>query len=138
MVAGVAFINYDKTFNLQKTDLNLISEYLVQVGTAIKNVSMYEEAEKARKKAEESEQAKGRFLANMSHEIRTPMTAIIGYSEALLDDALTKQNREKFAQTIIRSSKHLLTVINDILDISKIESSKIDVETMDGRNGCNH
>ena len=131
VVAGVAFINYDKTFNLQKTDLNLISEYLVQVGTAIKNVSMYEEAEKARKKAEESEQAKGRFLANMSHEIRTPMTAIIGYSEALLDDALTKQNREKFAQTIIRSSKHLLTVINDILDISKIESSKIDVETMD-------
>lgn len=131
VVAGVAFINYDKTFDLKSEDLHSISEYLVQVGTAIKNVSMYEMAEKARKTAEESEQAKGRFLANMSHEIRTPMTAIIGYSEALLDDSLTKQNKEKFANTIIRSSRHLLTVINDILDISKIESSKIDVETMD-------
>lgn len=131
VVAGVAFINYDKSFHLKKPDLALISEYLVQVGTAIKNVSMYEMAEQARKTAEESEQAKGRFLANMSHEIRTPMTAIIGYSEALLDDSLTKNNREKFAHTIIRSSRHLLRVINDILDISKIESSKIDVETMD-------
>jgi signal transduction histidine kinase/DNA-binding response OmpR family regulator len=131
VIAGVAFINYQKSFDLKEADLTLISECLVQVGTAIKNVSMYEIAEQARKKAEESEQAKGRFLANMSHEIRTPMTAIIGYSEAMLDESLTKSNREKFANTIIRSSRHLLTVINDILDISKIESSKIDVETMD-------
>jgi signal transduction histidine kinase/DNA-binding response OmpR family regulator len=130
VVAGVAFINHQKTFHLNDADLKLISEYLVQVGTAIKNVSMYELAEQARKLAEQGEQAKGQFLANMSHEIRTPMTAIIGYSEALLDDSLSEQNKQQFTSTIIRSSKHLLMVINDILDISRIESKNIEVETM--------
>jgi signal transduction histidine kinase/DNA-binding response OmpR family regulator len=130
VVAGVAFINYEKTFQLNDDDIKLINEYLVQVGTAIKNVSMYELAEQARKSAEESEKVKGHFLANMSHEIRTPMTAIIGYSEALLDDSLGEKSKQEFANTIIRSSKHLLTVINDILDISKIESKKIDIEIM--------
>ncbi|MFT7108810.1 MAG: signal transduction histidine kinase/DNA-binding response OmpR family regulator [Psychrobacter glaciei] len=130
VVAGVAFINHEKTFQLNDDDLKLINEYLVQVGTAIKNVSMYELAEQARKSAEQSEKVKGHFLANMSHEIRTPMTAIIGYSEALLDDSLGEKNKQEFANTIIRSSKHLLTVINDILDISKIESKKIDMEIM--------
>lgn len=131
VVAGVAFINYEKTFSISKNEINVIEEYLVQVGTAIKNASILEQAEVSKKQAQYSEQAKGRFLANMSHEIRTPMTAIIGYSEALLDEALTKEEKDKFSQTIIRSSKHLLTIINDILDISKIESSNINVETID-------
>ena len=131
VIAGVAFINYEKAFHLEKHDLKRIREYLVQVGTAIRNVRMFDAAQSAKAQAEQSEEAKSRFLANMSHEIRTPMTAILGYSEALLDKNLNEDQKDKFLNTVIRSGKHLLTVINDILDISKIESSKIEVESID-------
>ncbi len=131
VVAGVSFINYETQFSLSKADLKRISEYLVQVGTAIKNVRMFEDANVAREQAEQSEQAKTRFLANMSHEIRTPMTAILGYSEALQDKQLDDIQKDSFLQTIIRSGNHLLTVINDILDISKIESDSVELEVID-------
>jgi len=131
VVAGVAFINYNKRFELKDRDLKRINEYLVQVGTAIQNVVMLEKANQATRQAQQSEEAKSRFLANMSHEIRTPMTAILGYSEAMLDKSLSAEQRETFLNTIIRSGKHLLSIINDILDISKIESSNIEVENID-------
>ncbi len=131
VVAGVSFINYEHNFSLNKADLKRIGEYLVQVGTAIKNVRMFEDANAARQQAEKSEQAKIRFLANMSHEIRTPMTAILGYSEALQDKQLEEAQKDSFLQTVIRSGNHLLTVINDILDVSKIESDSVELEILD-------
>lgn len=72
-------------------------------------------------------EAKSRFLANMSHEIRTPITSIIGYAEAIKDGDLDNTGID----TIIRNGKHLQSIINDILDLSKIEARKLDVEVMD-------
>jgi PAS domain S-box-containing protein len=78
--------------------------------------------------AREASRLKSEFLANMSHEIRTPIAGIIGLSELLLDEkGLTTQHRD-YAETIQRSAEGLLTVINDVLDFSKVEIGKLDVE----------
>ena len=84
----------------------------------------------AHEKAVKANQAKSIFLANMSHEIRTPLTAIIGYSDAVLGSDQTKEERLASINTINSCSKHVLNVINEILDLSKIEADKLDVEKM--------
>jgi CheY-like chemotaxis protein/HPt (histidine-containing phosphotransfer) domain-containing protein len=85
----------------------------------------------AKEAAEAASQAKTEFLANMSHEIRTPMTSIIGYADLLLDPKLPAAQRIEHVQTIRRNGEHLVAVINDILDISRIESGKIAIECVE-------
>src|SRR5690606_23412064 len=80
--------------------------------------------------ARNSAQAKSQFLANMSHEIRTPLAAIIGYGETLLDPDLNEAEKRGSAETVVRSGRHLLDLVNDILDHSKIDANKLDVELL--------
>jgi len=80
--------------------------------------------------AESANEAKTAFLANMSHEIRTPLTAIIGFAEMMLESEHGKKERDDATRTIIENSRHLLRVINEILDLSKIESRHLEIEIL--------
>ena len=80
--------------------------------------------------AEEASNAKSMFLANMSHEIRSPLTAIIGFSDSILHRNLSDEKKIELTRSITRNSQHLHQIINNILDISKIEAGQLDIETI--------
>ncbi|MFZ4707674.1 MAG: histidine kinase dimerization/phospho-acceptor domain-containing protein, partial [Bacteroidales bacterium] len=82
----------------------------------------------AKEKAEESDRLKSAFLANMSHEIRTPMNGILGFSELLKTPGLTGDEQQEYIRIIEKSGKRMLNIINDIVDISKIEAGLMKVE----------
>lgn len=91
------------------------------------------ELRRAKEKAEESDHLKSAFLANMSHEIRTPMNAIMGFAEILDDEPdIAKEERQKFIRIIYQRSNDLLKIINDILDISKIEAKQMNLNPYKG------
>ncbi len=89
------------------------------------------ELRRANTVAEAASRSKSEFLANISHEIRTPMTAILGYADLLLINTLTPQQRQGNLQVIRRNGRILMKLIDDILDISKIEAGKLDIEKRD-------
>lgn len=94
------------------------------------------ELAEAKLMADSANQSKSEFLANMSHEIRTPLTAILGYCELLRDDVIAEHGpprRMETIQTIYRAGEHLLTIINDVLDLSKIEADKLFTEKIETR-----
>ena len=107
-------------------------EYGIE-GTLI-NVSekvLKEEAEKQNLITMSESKAKNQFYASMSHELRTPLTAVLGYAELAKDPFMPEEERIEKIKTIEKGGKHLLQLINDTLDLSKIEAQKIDIELID-------
>lgn len=95
------------------------------------NIELTELNEKllqAKHKAEESDKLKSAFLANMSHEIRTPMNSIIGFSRMFKSKDVDEEKRDKYADFVVNNGKLLLNIVNDILDLSKIESGQIQLK----------
>jgi PAS domain S-box-containing protein len=92
-----------------------------------------EELKKAKEAADAASRAKSEFLANMSHELRTPLNHIIGFTELVVDKQFGALNKaqEEYLNDVLRSSRHLLSLINDILDLSKVEAGKLELEVTD-------
>ena len=113
--------------NVKKDEHNkIIGSYgTAQDITAQKQLEL--ELVKAKEKAEESDRLKSAFLANMSHEIRTPMNGILGFTSLLKEPGLTGEDQKRFIEIIEKSGNRMLSTVNDIIDISKIEAGQVDV-----------
>ena len=98
-----------------------LQEYVLALEAANQNLTQLSET------AQTATRAKSEFLANISHEIRTPLTAILGYAD-LLGDTAAQLDKQQTAATIKRNGEYLLAIINDLLDLSKIEAGKLEVE----------
>src|SRR5438445_4754655 len=113
--------------------MELLRTFATQSALAIQNARLFLEIEDKSRQLEVASQHKSEFLANMSHALRTPLNAIIGFSEVLSDRMFGDLNekQEEYLKDIYASGTHLLSLINDILDLSKIEAGRMELEVTD-------
>ncbi len=116
----------NKEIASQNEEYAVLNEELQTTLEELQKTNRILEVEKQR--AQESDRLKSAFLANMSHEIRTPMNSILGFSELLAQEDLSREKRLKFTSLIHNSGEQLMRLINDIIDISKIESNQLRIE----------
>jgi GAF domain-containing protein/anti-sigma regulatory factor (Ser/Thr protein kinase) len=111
-------------------EIELVESFARQAAIAIENVRLFNEIQEKSAQLEVANRHKTEFLANMSHELRTPLNAIIGFSEVLLQRMFGELNEQQadYLEDIMSSGRHLLTLINDILDLSKIEAGRMELE----------
>ena len=130
-----AYVQIDQDRYLLERSLALSSEEMRQLNESLRRASESELAierdklQRAKEEAESANRAKSQFLANISHEIRTPLNAILGFAQIMIaDDDGSNMQRIDCLETINSSGKHLLTLVNDLLDLAKIEANQIQIE----------
>ena len=125
IVAVVGLANKPEDFNY--SDVQQLTLLMDVVWKMLDRVEMTENLRLSKEKAEESERLKSAFLANMSHEIRTPMNGILGFSELLKEPNISGEEKEEYIRIIEKSGRRMLSIINDIISISKLESGLMQV-----------
>jgi GAF domain-containing protein len=116
--------------NLKPEIINLLQTFATQSALAIQNARLFRETEDKSRQIEAANRHKSEFLANMSHELRTPLNAIIGFSEVLGERLFGDLNEKQaeYTDDILSSGRHLLSLINEILDLSKVEAGRMELE----------
>ncbi len=128
VIAVMVLQHYTNYNAYSEADVNLIEMVAHEMAIYLERQAMIEDLIVAKNKAEESTRLKSAFLANMSHEIRTPMNGILGFSELLKRPDLTGDQQKKYIEMIRKSGTRMLNIINDIVDISKIEAGLMELK----------
>ena len=130
---GGLVVNRNNAGEFAQPVIDLLKTFATQSALAIQNARLFREIEEKGRQLETASQHKSEFLANMSHELRTPLNAIIGFSEVLSERMFGEINEKQaeYLGDILESGRHLLSLINDILDLSKIEAGRMELEPTD-------
>ena len=131
---GVLAVQSDQPNHFAAQDVKVLTSLAEQVAIAVRNAQLFAQAQEAQAAAEQANQIKSLFLANVSHELRTPLNAIINFTLFLLREMVgpVSDEQKELLQKVYDSGKHLLGLINDVLDISKIESGSLELYVEDG------
>jgi signal transduction histidine kinase len=130
---GVLTLMRAKVQPFSDKEIELVSTFADQAAIAIENVRLFDEIQDKSRQLAEASQHKSQFLANMSHELRTPLNAILGYTELIIDNVYGEPPEKMRAvlDRVTRNGKHLLGLINDVLDLSKIEAGQLKLDLAD-------
>jgi signal transduction histidine kinase len=130
---GILILTRTEVQPFTDKQIELVTTFADQAAIAIENVRLFDEIQDKSRQLEEASQHKSQFLANMSHELRTPLNAILGYTELMADGAYGEPSEKMFGilKRLEANGKHLLGLINDVLDLSKIEAGQLVLELSD-------
>jgi len=126
-IVGALVVRRKEPGEFSKNTVDLLQTFGAQSVLAIQNARLFHEIEQKGRELAEASQHKSQFLANMSHELRTPLNAIIGVSEMLREDAEALKQDTEPLDRVLGAARHLLALINDILDLSKIEAGRMEL-----------
>lgn len=126
---GIFDFHATQTGRFRPEEISTLTTLAEQVAIAMRNAQLFSQSQSAQQEAEEANRVKSQFLANMSHELRTPLNAILNFTEFVMDGDLGEVNeeQEETLQKVVSSGEHLLSLINDILDITKIEVGMLEL-----------
>jgi signal transduction histidine kinase/HAMP domain-containing protein len=129
-VIGALVVRRRAAGNFALETVDLLQTFAAHTAVAIENAKLFEEIEDKSRQLEVANRHKSEFLTNMSHELRTPLNAVIGFSEVLLERMFGEVNEKQaeYLEDILSSGRHLLSLINDILDLSKIEAGRMELD----------
>ena len=129
-IIGIIALARNRVHPFSESEIRLVQTFAAQAAIAIENTRLFEEIKETSRQLDIANRHKSEFLANMSHELRTPLNAIIGFSDVLLTGSYGTLNEKQrdYLQDVLTSGQHLLSLINDILDLSKVEAGRMELE----------
>jgi light-regulated signal transduction histidine kinase (bacteriophytochrome)/DNA-binding response OmpR family regulator len=123
----LAAYQHENTRQWHETEITFVTQIAAHLGVALQQADIVQ-AQKARDVANAANKAKSDFLAHMSHELRTPLNAILGFAQVMTSDPSLRQEQKEHLDIIVRSGEHLLALVNDVLEMSKIEAGQLSLK----------